>query len=395
VSKKFWYFSFYFFLFATYPAVFSFIVLYYQELGFTGARIGVLTGITPLVTFFSAPLWTGFADATHRHRLMMSLVILLALITLLFFPLLHAFLPVLLGAILLYAFFSPITPFADSATMFVLSGEKEYYGRIRLGGTIGYGIVAPVAGILVQHYGLKIAFWGSAMILVVALIISQKLTHGQIKTTGSAGGRLRTLLSNPRWLLFSILAFAGGLGFATYNNFLFPYMRELGANETSMGLALMIGTFTEIPTLFFGNRLIKYFKAYGLLTLSMVVISVRMLLFAAAGTPALILAIQLLNGLTIPAMWIAGVAYADQNAPPGMSATVQGVFNALVFGVGSAMGGFFGGLLLDSISGRGLYLVFGLVVLTILAAVWSIHRRLPIDQDAAPQAGSIESGSAH
>jgi len=386
-TRKFWYFSFYFFLFATYPAVFSYIVLYYQEMGFTGAQIGVLTGITPLVTFFSAPLWTGLADATRRHRLMMSLIILLALITLLVFPLLQAFLPVLLGAFLLYAFFSPITPFADSATMFILADEKEYYGRIRVGGTIGYGLVAPVAGMLVQNFGLRFAFWGTAILLLIGFIISQKLVYGQIKTDGLTKGRISTLMSNPRWLLFSILAFAGGLAFTAINTFLFPYMRELGANETTMGLALTVGMLSEIPTLFYGNLLIKKLKAYGLLMLSMLVIGVRMLLYAAVETPGLILVIQLLNGLTIPAMWIAGVAYADESAPAGMGATAQGIFNAMVFGMGAAAGGFFGGLLLESVGGRGLNLIFGAVVLTIAAAVALIQRRLPAEQKSSLQAG--------
>jgi len=51
-------------------------VLYYQGLGFTGAQIGVLTGITPLITFISAPLWARRSDTKRRHRLIMSLAIL-------------------------------------------------------------------------------------------------------------------------------------------------------------------------------------------------------------------------------------------------------------------------------------------------------------------------------
>ena len=34
------------------------------------------------------------------------------------------------------------------------------YGRIRLGGTLGWGLFAPIAGALVLKYGLNIAFLG-------------------------------------------------------------------------------------------------------------------------------------------------------------------------------------------------------------------------------------------
>jgi MFS family permease len=115
--RKLWPFAFYFLLFAAIASVAPFMVLYYQGLGFTGTQIGLLTGITPLITFFSAPLWTGLADASHRHRRMMSLAILAGVTTLFVFPLLNAFVPVLLVAALLSSFTAPVTPFADSATI--------------------------------------------------------------------------------------------------------------------------------------------------------------------------------------------------------------------------------------------------------------------------------------
>jgi len=223
--KKFWPFTFNFILYAGIATVAPFGVLYYQGLGFTGTQIGLLTGITPLINFFSATLWTGFADATRRHRLFMSLALLGGGITLFIFPLLKVFVPVLLIVILFGIFWAPVTPFADSATMFMLTDEKEMYSRIRLGATLGFGLAAPVAGALVQNYGLRLAFWGCATLFLSGLIVSQKLSYGQLPTDSPVRGRVRTLMSNPRWLLFLIVAFAGGLGMAAYNNYLYPYMK--------------------------------------------------------------------------------------------------------------------------------------------------------------------------
>ena len=378
--RKVWPFTFYFILFAGIASVSPFIVLYYQELGFTGTQIGLLTGITPLITFFSAPLWTGLADMTKRHRFIMSIALLGGAIVMSIFPLMSIFLPILLIAILLNIFLAPISPLADSATMFMLGDKKELYSRVRLGGTIGFGLSAPLAGALVQGFGLRYAFWGCAIMFVFSLIVSQKLVYDQSTTDAPAMGNVRALLKNPRWILFLTLAFAAGTSMAAFNNYFYPYMKELGAVESTMGLAILFGMASEIPALFFCNHLIKRFKSYGLLILTMVITGLRMVLFAAVDTPILVLVVQLLNGLTIPVMWVAGVSYADENAPAGMRTTAQGLFNAMFFGTGMAVGGFVGGPLLESMGGRGLYFVFGAAELAIVAIVALIYRSLPVER---------------
>ncbi len=382
--RKAWPFTFYFSYFAGVAFVAPFVVLYYQSLGFTGAQIGLLAGLTPLITLFGTLLWTGLADATRRHRLIMSLAMLVGVAALSLFPFLKAFAPVLLLNILFNLFFAPVSSFADSATMFMLAGEKEMYGRVRLGGTFGFGLAAPIAGRLVQDYGLKLAFWGAAALMFLAFVVSPKLVYRQSHISASTGGSVLTLLTNRRWVFFLAVAFAGGLTLAVTNNYLLPYLKELGANETTMGFALAVGTIGEIPVLFFGNRLIQRLKPYGLLMLAMVVSGIRLLLFAASNTPSLVMLLQLFAGLTFPAMWVAGVSYADDNAPAGMGATAQGLFGAMVFGFGMAMGGFLGGVLLASLGGRVMYLVVGVIVLAIVALAW-IGERLLEERQAAPQ----------
>jgi PPP family 3-phenylpropionic acid transporter len=375
--RKIWPFSINFLLYAGFATVAPFLVLYYQALGFTGIQIGVLTGITPLLTLISVPLWTRLADAKQRHRLIMSTAILTGAFTLFMFPLLDAFIPIMLLAFLFNIFYSPVASFIDSATMYMLTNEKEMYGRIRLGGTIGFGLAAPFAGLLVENFGLKWAFWGSSFLFFLALLVSQKLVFGQPEEGDQSQGSVRNLLANPRWRCFLALAFIGGLGFVATNTYFFPYMKELGASESTMGLALAIGTISEIPILFFGNYLIRRFKAYGLLLLTMFITSARLLLFAATGVPWLVLALQLINGFTFPAMWVAAVSYADENAPADLKSTAQGLFNAMIFGIGTAVGGFLGGILLEYLGGRGLFLVFGLVAIATVAIVALIYNRLP------------------
>lgn len=379
--KKYWPFAFYFLYFAAIASYSPYMVLYFQSIGLTGAQIGLLTGITPLITLVSVPFWTGLADRTNRHRLIMSMAMLVGVAALILFPFLKTFALIFGFAVMFNSFFAPVSSLADSATMFMLGTRKDLYGRLRVGGTIGFGITSTIAGILVENQGLKVAFWGGAILFFLGFIVSQKLEHGQISKEDSANRRrISVLLKNPHWLLFLLVAFGGGLSMAASNTYFFPYMQELGASKSTMGLALTIGTLAEIPVMLFVDRMIRRFQPHGLLMLSMVITGLRLLLFAVWANPTFVVLIQLLNGLTFPIMWVAGVAYADEHAPVGLRASAQGLFSAMVMGIGMAVGGFTGGLLLENLGGRGLYFVFGVVVFAILTLATLIRQKLPPEQ---------------
>jgi len=292
-------------------------------------------------------------------------------------PFENAFSPILALIMLLNVFYAPVTSFVDTATMFMLGDNKAHYGRIRVGGTIGFGIASPLAGLLLQSRGLRFGWWISAGLSVVAFLVSQKFIYGERQAETLSSGKVVLLLKNPRWILFLILAVTGGAALAAVNNYLYPFMKELGASELTMGLAMLVGTISEIPVLFFGSHLITRLKLNGLFFLAMAVTGLRLILFAASRRPVFILAVQLLNGLTFSIMWMAGVSYADEQAPKGLKTTTQGLFNAAVMGIGTAVGGFLGGPLLDSLGGRNLYLIFGTAVLIMVAGVALIQNQLP------------------
>ncbi len=370
-------FSFNFLLFAGFALISPFFVLYLQSIGFSGAEIGVMAGINPLVTFVGATLWTGLADVTRRHRLIMTMAMAVEIAGNILFPFLRGFLLVLSVAVVINFFFAPVPSFADNAAMFMLGEKKEYFGRIRLGGTIGYALAGPLAGMPIGMFGLRAGFWSADLVFLLALFLSRGFVHAPVKAASPARNGIRTLLANPRWILFLAVSLSGGVALAGMNSYLLPYMKELGADMPVMGIALAIGAVTEIPVLFFGHRLIRWLQPHRMFMSAMALIGVRLLLFAFCSTPALILLVQLLFGFAFSALWTAGVAYADQHAPEGMKATAQGLFGATIVGVGMAIGGLLGGLLLESLGGRGLFLIFGCIVIFTVMTAALLEKRLP------------------
>ena len=289
--KKFWPFLFYLLYFAALSSAMPFLVLFYQRLGFDGPQIGLLTGVPPLVTLFASPFWTNVADAKHWHKFVMGLGILVAVLVVFLLPSFASFVVIFIMIILFNFCISPVSSLADSGTMTMLGEERAMYGRVRLGGTIGWGLFAPVAGLLVQNHGLKIGFWTFSAIMLINFFVSQKFVHSSHEAGTSKPSSIRILLTNRRWILFLLLSFLGGIGAFSAAAYLFPYMAQLGANESTMGLALTFSTVSELPTFFLAHHLVRKFGSYGLLTLSLVMFGVRSLLYAAVNTPVLVLVI--------------------------------------------------------------------------------------------------------
>ncbi len=371
-----WAFTWHSLLFAAVAFGSPFLVLYYQSLGFGGAQIGLLVGLNPLLTLFASPLWTALADATGRHRLIMSVALLAGTAAIAALPLVRAFVPVALLVVLFTIFLAPVVPLGTSATMVMLGDEKRAYGRIRLGGTIGYGLAAVATGALVQAYGLAAAFWGCAAFCLLTLLASQKLIYDQAAGGYAVRSGVRTLLGDVRWLLFLAVALASGVASVPTGSYFLPYMAELGAPRTMMGIAISISVLSEVPVFLYGHRLVGRLSAYGVLVLSLAITGLRLVAYAACRAPGLALLLQLSAGLSYPAMWLAGVFYAQEHAPAGVSAAAQGLFGAVLSGLGAALGGFYAGLLLESAGARGMFLAFGLAALAAAAVATPIGQRL-------------------
>lgn len=377
--KKIYPFSFYFLFFAALAAMAPFLVLFYQQLGFSGAQIGLLTGITPLITLFSGPFWSGLADASRKHRLVMSMAIMVAVLTGIALPFLRTIAAVLVVISLFTFFTSPIIPLSDSATIASLGDEKNKYGRLRLGGTLGWAVSAPLIGFLVEQRGLSMSFWSYAFLMFLALLVCQKFSFPKHAAGTSLRQGLKQFARERKWLIFLGTAVLSGLGLVTINNYLFVYMKEIKASESIMGISLTLSTLAELPVLFFANKLLQRFGAVSLLRIAIFLTAVRMLIFVMFNSVPGILLGQLLNGLNFPLYWAAGVAFADEHAPAGMKSIAQGLFGAVTMGIGSAIGGLLGGLLLDAAGSRGMFLVTAILVLAglvlLISADWLSSRR--------------------
>lgn len=338
-----------------------FLAVYYREVGLNGAQIGLLAGIAPVITWLAALLWGAAADATRRHRAYLVAATLgaMGMVALLAQARTMAW---LLPVVLAYAFFTaPIMPLIDNSVMALLGKQSASYGRLRLWGAVGWGIAGAGAGVLMEQVGIGAMFGGYILFMALGLTVATRLTIRPMAAAQPFWAGLRGLTTNRDLLVFLATVLVGSMGSVVVHTFLFLYMADLGAGATLMGVSLTVATLSEIPVFFFSAWLLRKLGARGLLMVAMAAYVVRLGAFGLMPSVWWVLPINLLHGLTFAALWVAGVSYANQIAPPGMGATVQGLFAGIVMGLGAALGALAGGALYDA---------YGAPTLYRLAALW-------------------------
>jgi PPP family 3-phenylpropionic acid transporter len=418
--------SFYFLYFAALAGLWPFLALYYQQAGMNGRQIGLLAGLIPALTLVGAPLGSALADATGRPRAVLAAAIAGAVAGALGIAQAGAFWG-LAAAVAVYALFSaPVMPLVDSRVVVWLGERQAQYGRLRLWGALGWGIAAPLLGLLVDRAGLRSSFYTYGLLMLCGLWVAWRLPGGQPEDPPVSAGQLagclangpafgppgrrsprfslaagcaalaraarrftrrrqpasgldaippppadiaspstglRTLATSRGWLLFSAAILVAGIGLAQITNYLFLYLGDLGASKSLMGVFLTIATLSELPVFFYSDRLLLRWGGPGLLALALLACGVRLLAYSFIQSAWLALPLQLLHGLTFAALWIAGVAYVGQVAPPGLATTAQGIFSGLYFGLGGVLGAVAGGWLYEASGAAGLFRWAGIAVL--------------------------------
>ncbi len=372
--------AFYFLFFGAAACLIPFIALYYQSLGLSGREIGFLTGIVPLITMFGATLWGMLADATGRHRLLF-LISLAGVWLTVFLMTIATTLIALVPIVILYAlFFAPIVPLTDNSVMTALGDRGREYGRIRVWGSYGWGLSGIIIGLVMERYGLSWAFVGFLSVWLLLFFIGARLPMLITPIREKFWQELKILLANRRWFLFLLVALIEGMSLGIFLNFLFLYLKDMGASRAIMGLSLTAATLSEIPVFLYSRKLLQRWNTQFLLASSLLFTVVRAFAYVNMTAPWQVLAISLLHGPTFGLMWVAGVAYASAMAPPGLGATAQGVFTGTVMGLGSALGAFSGGVIYDTYGALAAFQWAGLTSLLAFILFVAVNRKSFIKQ---------------
>jgi PPP family 3-phenylpropionic acid transporter len=336
------------FYWAGMAAVIPYLSVFYESIHLKGGQIGQLHSIPMFVSLFSSVGLAFLSDRLRQHKRVL-LVCILGLVAALFvIPQLSAF-TALVPVILMYSIFNtPIIPILDQMILSALD-DPGNYGRIRVGGSIGWGIMVIATGYLIDRLqvGLSFIFYIDILLLSFLFILILFLPHEE--TSGASSRESVTLqkligmLKQPGFLIFLLIIIIWGFGQAAIDGFLFLHIKHLGGSASLMGISMSVSLIGEIIVFLFSSRIQRRIGTMPMVLLAFVVLFAWLVGLSLIRDPNAIPFFQIFGGSGFALLHSGSVAYVNSRAPKGLGTTAQAIRGGTFSGVGVGFGVIFSG----------------------------------------------------
>jgi PPP family 3-phenylpropionic acid transporter len=317
-----------------------FMALHLGAVGFSPSMAAELLAILLLVPLVATPVWTLLADHLGTIGGVLGVVSLGALLA--FAALLLDPRPALVASLLLVfvMFRAPFGALLDSLALRDARNGGSF-GAVRAWGTAGYALAAVVTGALIERDGTRAVLYVTTTLLAAALVAAL-----WVRGVGSPAPRRRdagtwalvaSLLRRPRVLTLFAVALLQEVGLAPYDALFPAYLTKL-AGANAAGVAVAVGAGSEFLFLLGATPIVRRLGPERLLVLACAGSTVRWASIALVTNPSALIAIQGLHALAFGAFYVASVTLMDQESPPSLRASGQGIFGSFSFGVAASIG---------------------------------------------------------
>lgn len=352
-APRLWLAKLYYLLFyAAIGALAPFFNIYLQQRGLSGAEIGLMGSLPPLVALMANPFWAGLADRSRRHQQVLALCVFVAGVLSFGYLAAAGFWQLILVVVAMAFFRAPVPALLDSIVLSMVRGTGASYGRQRLFGSIGYIAITYGAGLVLTASTLDRVFVIHGVLLIAGCtLLSFFLPSAAAGETVDLWAGLRVLARRRSYLAFLGANVLQGMGAAAFFGFLGLRMVAIGGTEAQVGLAFALAALAEIPIMFAGAWVQRRLRLTQMIVFGLLGVASAYVLIGLAPTPELALLVTPFIGIFYGTYWMGVVAFAAEAAPPGLRATGQGLMNAAQFGMGWALGSTIAGLVWGTFGG--------------------------------------------
>lgn len=287
---------FYFMFYFTLGSGVLYFSQYFSAIGITGSYSGIIFASGSLLAMIFQPFLGYLNDKTKKSKELLTLMMVVIFISLFIMRYSVSFISLLI----LYTFYA-IAVFSEMPLMDALTLSSEHlFGKIRLWGSIGFAVGGLVTGKVVEVFGpsgfLPLGMIFSTLtIITIIKIPREQNTRDEVEEAID----LRSLLTNKKYILLVLAAilFLGSNN--GHNSYFSIYFKDIGGSMTLLGVTVFLMTLSEVPLIAFSTRLVQRKGAEFVVTLAILIVTLRWGFYYFLPKPSLITGSFLLQGASI------------------------------------------------------------------------------------------------
>jgi len=258
------------------------------------------------------------------------------------------------------AFFNAIMPQFESMTLSHLVGATERYGSIRVWGSLGFIVTVAGLGLVFEHWSPLALPWLLLPMFIALAVSSFANDYGRTQVEPQAEGPFKQLVLRREVMAFLLVAFLMQISFGPYNTFFSLYLKENEYRPAMLGFYWALGVFVEIGVFAFAAPLLRRIPARRMITLALVLASLRWVVTALAprNVPVMALA-QVSHAIIFGGFYAACMQLVSEYFPGRALGHGQGIFSGFSSGVGGVIGALVSGYAWQAGGGKLAFLIAG------------------------------------
>jgi len=329
-----------------------YLAVYLNQRNFTGAQIGLLLGVMPISMLLFQMVWSYLSDILNTRRTLLLIGSFSAAIAAYGLGKAETFSFALMWAILFSAMRAPIAPISNAIVLDYLEDldEMDAYSLFRLWGSAAFAVSSALMGALFLNRILDYFSWFLMGVYLILTVLGFLLPERGKEFSYKGFEGLQMLTQNPNFVLYLFGSMFVGATLGIYNSYQTLFLQLLDASSWLIGFTVSLQALVEVPMMMAVPFLLNRFSTRGLILVGAIALPIRWLLYTVIQQPGWVIPTQIFHGLGVVSFLVVGVAFIDRLISPKWRATGQGLYLSAMLGIGSGVGTYLAGLILE---GRG------------------------------------------
>jgi len=349
-------------------AWFPLFTLFLEREGLSSTQSGLVVTLLFVAMFVALPFWGIGADRWGRKKTLV-IAIVVSSISLLGFLLGNTFFFFVGWMIFFAVVFNPVPPLIDSLALDYIERQRAIsYGHLRMLGSLGWLIAAPIVGHFVDNNELDIIFPIAAVLYFVNILFIYGIKSEQSTSTGLELNlkNLGPVLRNKELIQFLVIILFVAITSFCIQTFLGVYLDSMNASTSLIGWAFSFEGMSELPFYFISAWLIKKIGLRKVFLFAMGVTALRMFLYAIIQEPKYVLLVEFTHGISFALFFVTMVETINKLVPSNWRATGQSLMWASYNGLGALLGNAIAGYMIDQFSIHRMFL-YNAIALTLIS----------------------------